>query len=235
MSPNFPFPHFPPKHNWYNRGTWPAHWVICPGAEQPPAVAAYRLRFTLTAAIRIALYVTADERYELFCDGERLGRGPERGDPRHWFYETYTLDLSGGEHRSDGAGVGAGRPGPRGPDQRASRLPALPGRRALLGPAGHRARALGGQTAARLIPSPRPWALFSWGTRGAGRHAVRLGLRARRGAGLAAGPRAGAGRAPPGPTTNCPPTRTSCCPRRCPRAWTSRVGWARCATSPRQP
>ncbi|MBN1372678.1 MAG: hypothetical protein JW987_12125 [Anaerolineaceae bacterium] len=98
MSSNLPFPHYPPKHNWYNRGTWPAHWVICHGAEQPPAVAAYRLRFTLTAATRIALYVTADERYELFCDGVRLGRGPERGDPRHWFYETYTLDLSGGEH-----------------------------------------------------------------------------------------------------------------------------------------
>jgi len=44
------------------------------------------------------IHVSADERYELFLDGERVGRGPERGDPSHWYYETYQLDLKAGAH-----------------------------------------------------------------------------------------------------------------------------------------
>ena len=34
------------------------------------------------------LRVSADERYELFLDGRRIGRGRERGTPEHWFYDT---------------------------------------------------------------------------------------------------------------------------------------------------
>ena len=44
------------------------------------------------------MHVSADERYELFVDGRRAGRGPERGDPDNWFFETYDLDLRAGEH-----------------------------------------------------------------------------------------------------------------------------------------
>jgi hypothetical protein len=46
----------------------------------------------------VRVHVSADERYELFVDGEREGRGPERGDKLNWFYETYDLDLAAGEH-----------------------------------------------------------------------------------------------------------------------------------------
>jgi hypothetical protein len=42
--------------------------------------------------------VTADERYELFLDGRRVGRGSERGNFEHWFYETYESDLAAGNH-----------------------------------------------------------------------------------------------------------------------------------------
>ncbi len=86
---------------WRERGLWPAHWVGCPGAT-PPFVAAFRLRFSapqLGGEPQTArLHVTADERYELFLDGERIGRGPERGAPEAWFYESYDLHLTPGEH-----------------------------------------------------------------------------------------------------------------------------------------
>jgi hypothetical protein len=61
-------------------------------------VVAYRLRFRLDEAASVRAHVSADERYELFLDGERVGRGPERGPPDLWFFETYDLGLSAGEH-----------------------------------------------------------------------------------------------------------------------------------------
>ena len=59
-------------------------------------VAAYRLNFQVEAGAAVTVDVTADERYELFLDGRRIGRGSERGDNEHWFFETYELALSPG-------------------------------------------------------------------------------------------------------------------------------------------
>ncbi|HLL88348.1 MAG TPA: hypothetical protein VK324_03510 [Tepidisphaeraceae bacterium] len=42
--------------------------------------------------------MTADERYVLFVDGQRAGRGTERGDPANWFVDTYETDLAAGPH-----------------------------------------------------------------------------------------------------------------------------------------
>jgi hypothetical protein len=64
----------PPELPWIGRGRWPARWLALPNG------AAYRLRLALPTAVAARLHVSADERYELFLDGERLGRGPERGD-----------------------------------------------------------------------------------------------------------------------------------------------------------
>lgn len=79
-------------------GRWPCRWVSCPEAGTPPYVTAFRRRFTLPRAVTVRVHVTADERYELFLDGERIGRGPERGDAENWFFETYDLPLTVGEH-----------------------------------------------------------------------------------------------------------------------------------------
>ena len=59
---------------------------------------AYRLRFDLPQAATIRVHVSADERYIFYVDGQRVGRGPERGSDRAWFYESYDLDLSTGSH-----------------------------------------------------------------------------------------------------------------------------------------
>ena len=70
----------------------------CADAEEPPLVAAYRLRFDWPSSTTVRLHVSADERYELFLDGRRIGRGSERGNPEHWFYESYDVALAAGAH-----------------------------------------------------------------------------------------------------------------------------------------
>ena len=80
-------------------GKWPASWVICPDLPLAPFVSAYRRRFRVDApGMTVRLHISADERYELFLDGRRVGRGPERGDAAHWFFETYEFALGAGEH-----------------------------------------------------------------------------------------------------------------------------------------
>jgi alpha-L-rhamnosidase len=101
-----PFHHLRPRQGWGDRGRWPADWIGCPKpgggvleAKDAPFVIAYRLRFTVRRGDRRPIiHVSADERYELFLDGRRLGRGPERGDPRHWFFESYRLEAAPGRH-----------------------------------------------------------------------------------------------------------------------------------------
>ena len=63
------------------------------------AVVAYRLKFTLSKAAVIRAHVSADQRYELFVDGVRVGRGSERGDRQNWFFESYDLDVPAGERQ----------------------------------------------------------------------------------------------------------------------------------------
>lgn len=80
-------------------GTWPASWVCHPEVgPDKPVVLAYRRAFTLSEPTRFRIHVSADERYELFLDGGRIGRGPEQGDRNNWFFETYEVDLPAGEH-----------------------------------------------------------------------------------------------------------------------------------------
>ncbi len=81
---------------WMQRGNWPAKWISLP--TEPPFVAAYKLPFSLTEATSFRFHVTADERYELFLDGEFVGRGPERGDGENWFFESFDATLDAGEH-----------------------------------------------------------------------------------------------------------------------------------------
>ncbi len=93
-----PYADRPENAVWFTRGRWPCAWIDCPNAEAPPAVSAYRRRFVLDEAVTLRVHVTADERYELFLDGARIGRGSERGEPRTWFFETYDLPLQRGPH-----------------------------------------------------------------------------------------------------------------------------------------
>lgn len=93
-------PYASPERDTYHwkAGVWPCYWISCPDAGMPPFVTAYRCRFALDETATVRVHVTADERYELFLDGARIGRGSERGDADNWFFETYDLPIDAGEH-----------------------------------------------------------------------------------------------------------------------------------------
>jgi alpha-L-rhamnosidase len=82
----------------FERGKWPASWIGLPGPVDAPALLAFRRRFAVSRRTRLRVHVTADERYELFLNGERIGRGPERGDLNSWFFDSYDWSLPTGEH-----------------------------------------------------------------------------------------------------------------------------------------
>lgn len=113
-----PFAHIDRERTLWSRGTWPARWVRHPDVGDGPIVVAYRVNFRLEEETTFRLHVTADERYQLWLDGTMLGRGPERGDADHWFFETYELTVPRGRHvlvarvwslgQGDRSGRGAG-------------------------------------------------------------------------------------------------------------------------------
>jgi hypothetical protein len=93
-----PFAHHDKGKTVWARGTWPARWISCPEAREAPFVVAFRRSFRLPTEAVVRVHVSADERYQLFLDGTLIGRGPERGDADHWFFETYELALRAGRH-----------------------------------------------------------------------------------------------------------------------------------------
>lgn len=93
-----PFAESQRSRRWDEQGIWAARWIAHPEPPQPPYALAFRRRFDVKQQETVRIHVTADERYELYLDGERIGRGPERGDRHHWFFESYDLTLTPGEH-----------------------------------------------------------------------------------------------------------------------------------------
>lgn len=83
---------------WRGFADWPASWLVPPTDWVKPWVAAFRCSFSLTERTRDRLHVSADERYELYLDGQWIGRGAERGDKSHWYYDSYSVDLKPGAH-----------------------------------------------------------------------------------------------------------------------------------------
>ncbi len=75
-----------------------AHADYFAGGWQKPVVLRFRREFAVTAS-PIRIHVSADERFELFLDGQRIARGPDRSDVEHWTYSTYDLQLAAGSHR----------------------------------------------------------------------------------------------------------------------------------------
>ncbi len=76
-----------------DNAAWKARWISVPGAA-PHAYGVYHFRrsFELTAKpASFRIRVTADQRYQLFVNGQRAGVGPARGDLTHWRYETYDI------------------------------------------------------------------------------------------------------------------------------------------------
>ncbi|HEY9335590.1 MAG TPA: hypothetical protein VIQ79_14250, partial [Kribbella sp.] len=78
-----------------DQAAWPARWIL---AAESGDVVGFRLRVECSEAAEIVVHVSADERYELWLDGDLVGRGPSRGDIGHWSFESYRLQLPPGAH-----------------------------------------------------------------------------------------------------------------------------------------
>lgn len=75
-----------------------SHADVFAGGWREPVLLRFRKQFEATAT-PVRIHVTADERFELFADGHRIARGPDRSDVEHWSYATYELTLAPGSHR----------------------------------------------------------------------------------------------------------------------------------------
>ena len=73
-----PFYKLTEDDKFYDRYYWPCYWISMEGEPRAPWVAVFKKEFILDADTTARIHVSADERFELFLDGERLGRGPER-------------------------------------------------------------------------------------------------------------------------------------------------------------
>jgi len=96
-------PAYDRSSHYHEASPWKARWVSHPEApagnsHTEPFFAEYRLGVELDAPRLVRLHVSADERYRLMLNGRPLGRGPERGDPLHWHFETFDVPLSMGTH-----------------------------------------------------------------------------------------------------------------------------------------
>lgn len=74
-----------------------AAWVWHPAAGEAPDFLWFRRRFAARPE-PLVLHVSADERYELFLDGRRISRGPDRSGLPRWSYASYRVELSRGTH-----------------------------------------------------------------------------------------------------------------------------------------
>ena len=77
----------PPHHDWH------AAWITHPTAPlREPIVLHFRRTLTLSAVpAAYPVRVSADNRFILYVDGQRVGDGPARGDLAHWRYEQFDL------------------------------------------------------------------------------------------------------------------------------------------------
>lgn len=83
---------------WDPPDSWPCRWLVPDPAWETPLVLAFRLVVDLAEDLSTRLHVSADERYDLWIDGMRVGSGPERSDEHRWAYESRDLRLPAGRH-----------------------------------------------------------------------------------------------------------------------------------------
>jgi alpha-L-rhamnosidase len=94
-----PFLQLDENRGWIDQGIWPATWITHPSRPTAPTQMEFRLKVTVgEERNKFLFHTTADERYELYVDGELCGWGSERGTIDHWYFDSYELSLACGEH-----------------------------------------------------------------------------------------------------------------------------------------
>lgn len=77
----------------FARQLWPAKWIHVPNTSATEyGVYHFRRAFSLAnAPENFIVYVSGDNRYELFVNGQRVSWGPARSDLDHWRYEVVDI------------------------------------------------------------------------------------------------------------------------------------------------
>lgn len=77
----------------FARQPWPAKWIYVPETSTTDyGVYHFRRSFSLDhLPDKFVVYVSADNRYELFVNGHRVSWGPARSDLNHWRYEVVDI------------------------------------------------------------------------------------------------------------------------------------------------
>ncbi|NLB68781.1 MAG: alpha-L-rhamnosidase [Lentisphaerae bacterium] len=92
-------PGFDKTHFGHQIYPWEAKWIAGKDWDgESPIVWAFRRKFEVADKSVIRIHATADQRYDLYLNGERIGWGSERGNHQNWFYESYELTLTKGSH-----------------------------------------------------------------------------------------------------------------------------------------
>jgi alpha-L-rhamnosidase len=75
------------------RTHWKAQWIsFSTAALREPGVFHFRKILQMSSKpSHFVVHVSADNRFLLFVNGQRVGEGPARGDLAHWRYETFDL------------------------------------------------------------------------------------------------------------------------------------------------
>ncbi len=78
-----------------------ADWIWHPDCcdTRNSHVLTFQCAFTIEQPESFRLHLSADQRYELFLDGELISRGPDRTDQWHWSFASYDIELPPGEHQ----------------------------------------------------------------------------------------------------------------------------------------
>jgi hypothetical protein len=80
-----------------------ASWIIHPDhdpkTQGPFWLYEYTLDINLCSPSALKFHVSADQRFEFFCDDQFVGMGPDRCDLRHWSFHSYELALEAGAHQ----------------------------------------------------------------------------------------------------------------------------------------
>ena len=75
-----------------------SYWFGAGEEARAPYIAVYRNRFVVGKTVLFRLKFSADERCQLFLNGERVIDGPERGDKNYWYYQNYETVLAPGKY-----------------------------------------------------------------------------------------------------------------------------------------
>lgn len=84
----FPLPRRATEPQYFPGYHWPAAWIRHPGSAAPCLIA-YRLKVCARPGQSFRLHLAADERYELWWNGQLVGRGNERCSPMRWAFDSY--------------------------------------------------------------------------------------------------------------------------------------------------